>query len=45
MAEIDSAEEREPAAPEEEEAERSSDLDWEENEPSPHEGEEQQEVT
>jgi hypothetical protein len=42
VADIDSAEEREPATPEDE-AEGSSDVDWEENEPSPHQGEQGQE--
>jgi hypothetical protein len=42
VADIDNTQEREPATPEDD-AEESSDVDWDENEPSPHQGEQGQE--
>jgi hypothetical protein len=38
VADIDNTQEREPATSEDD-AERSPDVDWDENEPSPHQGE------
>lgn len=44
LAESESPEEQEPVSGEEA-TEQSSDLEWDENEPSPHQGEEGQEVS